>query len=1041
MPNNERIVLEVDERPAVAGAQKANAELAKFEAAGKRASQAAERVVSSTAETIVRITDRSRQSIDRLVQSAERKASFAGLTGADRLIKERDVLLNRLQGESAAIDRVRTAYGRLIEAETKTASTAERVANAIRKPTEAASGAVQSLISRFGGVGLVAGAAAAAVGTFTTAAFHMVEQAGGAAEAMFNLAERTGLSIGQVDKLQAMAKAANVNIESLEGSSRILAETLADSGANGDKAQRALQKLGIATFDATGKQRELGQVTVELIERLSRVENVAERNALANATLGRSGKELLPLIKQYKELDEVVSRRGYGSRDALLESLGRAGDMVDDLSLRWDALKTKLAGKLIGVVEIVTRVVDVASSGFERNLGTAPGTLGSVTGRQAASLATHGGIPEPQAILDRIAAFAEQQAAALRGQDFSRRFASTIEGRQARLREIVGEIGDALQRARAGVVGAESSLNRLNAEKEFLEDSIKRAREAAEKARSLSSFQISGEVPSASNRPRQVPSLFSPRERLGFENLSSTVFVSSEADRAATAAGSIAANLDRARAVGEGIAQNEAVRNRLAIDAAQREAQFQERKLELLANGPGSELAVVGQIARLRLESLDKQLALGADALDIERQRADVMMDAELRVLELQRKRFDEIRDYAGRVFDSLLLRTQSFGDALKSVLRDAFLRPLSDFASEFTASILTGGRGRSSSGGAGGILGGLLGNGGGLAAALGGFGGFGSAGAPGGTGGFAGPVTSIPGLIGIGQQGGGLVIPGFGNAGGSAAGLGGLFAGLKTQAGLSGAAGLGTLGVGAAGLGLLGSFKLGQSGSSLRGLAPVTGAAAGLFGFGALASLFPSLIAAGPLGWALAGGLGAGIGIISLLRDSAEEKIIAKTKQIYGISIDRKFAKNPLLGIVKSGFGGNLDVGLRSQQVRDLVELYAMSTGQPAYGINAANRITPRSFALSGGSFTQQPSYWNGMSMPLDSLAGSGAGVTNAAPQEVTIVNHIVVDGQIVQTQTMKAIANNPRAVQSAVMNATRQNFGRREQLATMLQPGAALA
>ena len=40
-----------------------------------------------------------------------------------------------------------------------------------------------------------------------------------------------------------------------------------------------------------------------------------------------------------------------------------------------------------------------------------------------------------------------------------------------------------------------------------------------------------------------------------------------------------------------------------------------------------------------------------------------------------------------------------------------------------------------------------------------------------------------------------------------------------------------------------------------------------------------------------------------------------------------------------KQGFGGNLDVAIRSPQVRDLIELYAMSTGQRMCGMPATMR------------------------------------------------------------------------------------------------------
>jgi hypothetical protein len=194
-----------------------------------------------------------------------------------------------------------------------------------------------------------------------------------------------------------------------------------------------------------------------------------------------------------------------------------------------------------------------------------------------------------------------------------------------------------------------------------------------------------------------------------------------------------------------------------------------------------------------------------------------------------------------------------------------------------------------------------------------------------------------------------------------------------------------------------------------------------------------------GPLGAAIGAGIGALAGTARLFIKGASEKIVEKVKAAYGITISKQFALDPLLGIIKQNFGGNISVGIRSQQVKDLVELYGMSTGQDAFGVNAASRPVARSFALSGGSFSQQASFQNGVSIPLDRLAG-GTVATNAGAAPVvqgTIQLDAEATAAFFQGQAASFVSGNPRAVQASVMTANRQNAGRKEQLATMLQPG----
>jgi hypothetical protein len=119
--------------------------------------------------------------------------------------------------------------------------------------------------------------------------------------------------------------------------------------------------------------------------------------------------------------------------------------------------------------------------------------------------------------------------------------------------------------------------------------------------------------------------------------------------------------------------------------------------------------------------------------------------------------------------------------------------------------------------------------------------------------------------------------------------------------------------------------------------------------------------------------------------------------------------------------------MAIRSPQVRDLVELYALSTGQSTAGLPATMR--PVSMLQQGGSLFQQSS----SGLTLDRIGGgspSGAG---------PIVVNITVPGarEFFEQETVRVVVNNPRAVQSAAMTAMKANAGRRETAALQLTPG----
>ena len=122
-----------------------------------------------------------------------------------------------------------------------------------------------------------------------------------------------------------------------------------------------------------------------------------------------------------------------------------------------------------------------------------------------------------------------------------------------------------------------------------------------------------------------------------------------------------------------------------------------------------------------------------------------------------------------------------------------------------------------------------------------------------------------------------------------------------------------------------------------------------------------------------------------------------------------------------------------RSPQIRDLIELYAMSTGQGTTGLPPTMR--PVSLVQTGGSLFQQPGFSQGglSSIGLDRI-GAGAG-QNAGP----IVVNITVPGakEFFEKETVRVVVENPRAVQAAAMNAIRANSNRREMTSLQLSPG----
>jgi hypothetical protein len=168
-------------------------------------------------------------------------------------------------------------------------------------------------------------------------------------------------------------------------------------------------------------------------------------------------------------------------------------------------------------------------------------------------------------------------------------------------------------------------------------------------------------------------------------------------------------------------------------------------------------------------------------------------------------------------------------------------------------------------------------------------------------------------------------------------------------------------LGLAASVAGLMGARQLGTHGTGGLIGGAALGAFSGLVGAGALAAMFPSvfvpLLAAGPVGWIVAGGIGAAIGLSSLYIKTADQKVRSKVQQVYGIDISEKNIRMQIVQLAKDRYGGNLDVAIASPEVQQIVRLYAMATGKNPSGL--PRPMYAATFTQSGaGGVNLQPVY-----------------------------------------------------------------------------------
>lgn len=480
----------------------------------------------------------------------------------------------------------------------------------------------------------------------------------------------------------------------------------------------------------------------------------------------------------------------------------------------------------------------------------------------------------------------------------------------------------------------------------------------------------------------------------------------------------------------------------------------------------------INELSQQRQDIRDQTNEANDDAVQAARENASNR--ATQLVRDHNRQVFDSLKQQAGGVFDALLQKSQSVWSAIANSFKTAILTAIKDVVTSRVAAMLMGmlyGT-RVSFGGGGGLGGqpvfGGSGGGAGLLgtlglAGMGGGGGYGGGGinvasivgGPGGTSGFSGPVGGGGGAAGGGFGG---ILQGknpFGNILQNFKNInwGGLTHGKVAQGGGDyggeyGPADEVKLGRISGANGLLGTALV--AGGAILAMRGLAGADRGTWkgvGEGALGGAMIGFKFGGPLGAAAGAAIGAGIGIGEKLAgvESPEREAARLIKTLYGINIS--YGSDTVRQVVanaKQKFGGSVSMAVRSAEVRQLLQLYADSTGQKSSIF--ADQVRPASLVESGGALYQSATYRNGTPYTygsyLPTLGPSGGTLpTGSSMGAVTVMVSPGATQDLWRTGTALAIAGDPRGVAQASLNGAGQSSARLNSAMTYLSPSTVWA
>ena len=161
---------------------------------------------------------------------------------------------------------------------------------------------VTGLQSQLSSVALGLGVAASATVGLASALFSLVKHAADAGGDLFDLAQKTNFSVESLSGLSILAESTGANLDTLSNSLVIFQRNMQAANDSTSKQAAIFRELHVTAQDSE-------QALRQAITSLSRVTEGSKQTALAMALFGRSGKDMMGIVKEVNgNLDQAMEK-------------------------------------------------------------------------------------------------------------------------------------------------------------------------------------------------------------------------------------------------------------------------------------------------------------------------------------------------------------------------------------------------------------------------------------------------------------------------------------------------------------------------------------------------------------------------------------------------------------------------------------------------------------------------------------------------------------------------------------------------------------
>jgi len=289
---------------------------------------------------------------------AAKQAYDAAMSSQNASQKEIDALDKKLLQERTTLEKLngqlKEADNNIKAADKDTQSFGDEIRGLASTLGINVSPAVEKLAKKFDGISASMGNAILGIGAIASAFAKCSFDVAKFADDLNTLSSVTGIATDDLQKLQYAADFVDVSVDTMSSSITKLTQNMSKARDGSGEAQEAFKKLKIRITDSSGALRDSNDVFYETIDKLGKIKNETERDALAMKVFGRSAKELNPLIEagsqKLKQLGIEAENLGIIMGEEDLQKAQEFNDALDRMKDVADGLKNSLGLVLLPIL-------------------------------------------------------------------------------------------------------------------------------------------------------------------------------------------------------------------------------------------------------------------------------------------------------------------------------------------------------------------------------------------------------------------------------------------------------------------------------------------------------------------------------------------------------------------------------------------------------------------------------------------------------------------------------------------------------------------